>query len=130
MTNRTLEDHLNEAGETIDTTYPCVECGENLPAFALVEDGDGWICGNCLIDRARTVVQASPTPLSWDDVRGERLRLLTMSDWTQIADVNDTVSEAWKPVRQALRDVPETHGDPQEAWDALKVIEASFATVS
>jgi hypothetical protein len=127
--NKTLEDHLNEAGETIDGNYPCVRCEQELPAFALVEDGsDGWICGNCIIDRNR-VIQASPTPLSWDDVRGERLRLLTMSDWTQIVDVDDAVSKAWKPVRQALRDVPETNNDPQNAWNSLKVIEASFPTI-
>jgi hypothetical protein len=50
----------------------------------------------------------------WERLRNKRDRLLTESDWTQIADapVNAT---AWKGYRQALRDLPEQTNDPREA---------------
>ena len=46
------------------------------------------------------------------DVRLERNQLLAASDWTQIADapVDQT---AWATYRQALRDVPQQEGFPE-----------------
>lgn len=51
---------------------------------------------------------------AWDRVRAERDRLLSESDWTQVADAPLTASEkqAWADYRQALRDVPQTQEDP------------------
>lgn len=46
------------------------------------------------------------------EVRAERNRLLTESDWTQAKDVPDAVSAKWAPYRQALRDVPQQPGFP------------------
>lgn len=44
-------------------------------------------------------------------VRAKRSRLLTTSDWTQVADAPvDQV--AWATYRQALRDVPQQEGFP------------------
>ena len=40
------------------------------------------------------------------DVRGNRNRLLTESDWTQNRDVVLSNDEEWKTYRQALRDLP------------------------
>jgi len=45
------------------------------------------------------------------EVRRERDRLLTASDWTQVADA-PVVSLEWQPYRQALRDVPQQAGFP------------------
>jgi hypothetical protein len=46
--------------------------------------------------------------------RAERDRLLTASDWTQVADAPvDQI--AWAEYRQALRDVPEQAGFPENA---------------
>jgi len=46
-----------------------------------------------------------------NQVRAERDRLLTASDWTQVADA-PVVSLEWQPYRQALRDVPQQSGFP------------------
>jgi len=46
-------------------------------------------------------------------VRWERDRLLAASDWTQIADA-PVVSLEWQPYRQALRDVPQQSGFPDD----------------
>ena len=45
-------------------------------------------------------------------VRAERDRLLTASDWTQGKDIADEVSAAWATYRQALRDIPAQSGFP------------------
>ena len=48
-----------------------------------------------------------------DEVRAERDRLLTASDWTQIADA-PVVSLEWQSYRQALRDIPQQSGFPDD----------------
>jgi hypothetical protein len=45
-------------------------------------------------------------------VRTERDRLLSASDWTQVADA-PVDQAAWAEYRQALRDVPEQEGFPE-----------------
>lgn len=45
-------------------------------------------------------------------VRAERDKLLTESDWTQVADA-PVDQAAWATYRQALRDVPEQEGFPE-----------------
>lgn len=45
-------------------------------------------------------------------VRAERDRLLQSTDWTQGADIPTTIKSAYKPYRQALRDVPLQEGFP------------------
>jgi len=53
---------------------------------------------------------------AWGRVRAERDRLLTDSDWTQVADAPLTASEkqAWADYRQALRDVPQDFPTPDD----------------
>lgn len=46
------------------------------------------------------------------DARAERNRLLSETDWTQAKDVPDSVSTKWAAYRQALRDVPQQAGFP------------------
>ena len=53
-----------------------------------------------------------PEPISQDVlVRGERDSLLTASDWTQVADA-PVDQAAWSSYRQALRDIPQQAGFP------------------
>jgi hypothetical protein len=51
------------------------------------------------------------------EVRAERNRLLAESDWTQLPDARAAMGEAkaaeWDAYRQALRDVPEQEGFPE-----------------
>lgn len=41
----------------------------------------------------------------WRKVRRRRNALLAASDWTQLPDVPENIREAYKPYRQALRDI-------------------------
>lgn len=61
------------------------------------------------------------TDRKWAEVRAERDRLLTATDWTQVADTPLTVAdrEGWAVYRQALRDIPQTQVDPDSVvWPA------------
>ena len=53
--------------------------------------------------------QAELEAIDLDMLRGERNLLLAETDWTQNADVSDTVSNKWKAYRQALRDITDTY---------------------
>jgi hypothetical protein len=46
-------------------------------------------------------------------VRIERNRLLAASDWTQLPDVTEAIRSAWAEYRQALRDIPQQSGFPE-----------------
>lgn len=43
----------------------------------------------------------------------ERNTLLQQSDWTQLPDVPQSVKDKWAVYRQALRDIPQQDGFPQ-----------------
>ena len=47
-----------------------------------------------------------------DRARLDRNRLLVETDWTQAADVPQALKDKWAPYRQALRDVPQQAGFP------------------
>lgn len=44
--------------------------------------------------------------------RLERNRLLSETDWTQTPDIPQATKDKWAPYRQALRDVPQQAGFP------------------
>lgn len=44
--------------------------------------------------------------------RSERDALLSSTDWTQAKDISDAISAKWAAYRQALRDVPQQPGFP------------------
>lgn len=52
------------------------------------------------------------TPLD-EEIRSERNRLLTQSDWTQLPDVPESIRQNWTVYRQALRDIPQQSGFPE-----------------
>lgn len=43
------------------------------------------------------------------NLRTERNRLIALTDWTQMEDIPQSTRDAWKPYRQALRDITETY---------------------
>jgi hypothetical protein len=45
--------------------------------------------------------------------RRQRDILLAATDWTQAADVPQAIKDKWAPYRQALRDVPQQAGFPE-----------------
>lgn len=55
----------------------------------------------------RMWVDIRPIEWVWGDVRKERDRRLSATDWTQLPDVPIATKEAWAAYRQALRDITE-----------------------
>ncbi len=55
-----------------------------------------------------------PLPPTAEEVRAERNGRLFASDYTQLSDVPISNRSAWVTYRQALRDVPEQAGFPEE----------------
>lgn len=62
---------------------------------------------------AKKAAAPSETDIKWMQVRNERNRLLSETDWviTKASETGVAVSDDWKTYRQALRDVP-TQSDP------------------
>lgn len=55
-----------------------------------------------------------------EEIRKERSRLLAQTDWSQAADVPQVIKDKWVSYRQALRDVPQQSGFPNEIeWPKL-----------
>lgn len=48
-----------------------------------------------------------------DELRNRRDQLLAATDWTQAKDIPDAVSSKYAAYRQALRDVPQQSGFPE-----------------
>jgi hypothetical protein len=57
-----------------------------------------------------------PDDEKWFSIRNYRNEMLTKSDWSQLADAPFTAEEknAWTAYRQALRDVPQDYGYPDD----------------
>ncbi len=62
---------------------------------------------------AKRAAAPSETDIKWIQVRNERNRLLSETDWVaaRASETGVAVSNEWKTYRQALRDVP-TQSDP------------------
>ena len=56
---------------------------------------------------------SSETDITWMQVRNERNRLLSETDWvvTRASDTGVALSDEWKTYRQELRDLPATQTD-------------------
>lgn len=52
----------------------------------------------------------------WMDVRRRRDELLDDCDWTQMPDVAEETRLAWRPYRQALRDLTEAASPADVIW--------------
>jgi hypothetical protein len=57
-----------------------------------------------------------PDDEKWFSIRNYRNELLAKSDWSQLADAPFLAEEksAWTAYRQALRDVPQDFGNPDD----------------
>jgi len=68
------------------------------------------------VDAGELTIEPDPGPTEEQiaaQVRGERDRLLTETDWTQVPDA-PVDSAAWATYRQALRDIPNQSGFPTD----------------
>jgi len=68
---------------------------------------------DCVYGTWNEVPESFFTEQKAEFVRSERDDLLKQSDWTQVADA-PVDAEAWAVYRQALRDVPQQSGFPEE----------------
>ena len=101
----------------MSNTYAIVENGLVVNvALANEPLADNWIlAGEAGIgwsyDGSNFITPPEPVPTE-EEVRAERNRLLTASDWTQVADA-PVDQAAWAAYRQALRDIPQQEGFPE-----------------
>lgn len=85
---------------------------EGAPTF----DGEKWVMTFNVVSLPQSEVDVRST-LKSQEIRNERNQLLSQTDWTQGKDIDDSISLAWAPYRQALRDVPLQEGFPfNVAW--------------
>ena len=84
-----------------------------------VDDNESIIWSNDPADFSMTWVEVetkatelqSALPLTY--LRIERNRKIAETDWTQMEDIPQATRDAWKPYRQALRDITETYSSPE-----------------
>ena len=77
--------------------------GMSIPAIAGNRDYDSLI-----VDDVSIADYVEPQK-SWVEIRGERDRRLSASDWMAVSD--RTITDAQTAYRQALRDVPQDFSD-------------------
>jgi len=68
-------------------------------------------------DSKGNLVSESFRNVEWDEVRKERNRLLSISDWRFMSD--QTPSQNWVDFRVFLRDLPQNYESANDAADAL-----------
>ena len=71
-------------------------------------DGEQWVEGETAEQRESRKKKEA------DEEREQRDALLAASDWAVLPDAPVADAQAWKDYRQALRDVPQQNGFPQE----------------
>ena len=67
-------------------------------------------------------VTVEDVPMTSDEARTQRDKLLAATDWTQVLDapIDAATREAYRAYRQALRDLPEQEGFPETiTWPEL-----------
>jgi hypothetical protein len=116
---------VDENYTMIDLTIKWAEIDEELPFTASPDDCEAH--GRAIFvaavageygSVAKYLPPPAPTPEELAaEVRAERNRLLAESDWTQMPDARAAMGEVkaaeWDTYRQALRDVPEQEGFPE-----------------
>jgi hypothetical protein len=107
----------NSDGKVV-ARFPTIDGAAGEAGHTLVDEAtlSGTSAPGCLVQGGAIV----PDPaLIWAALRDERNRRLTATDWTQVADMPEPTQLAWRPYRQALRDLPENTADPSAPnWPA------------
>lgn len=70
-------------------------------------------------------VSVEDIPMTGEEARAQRDKLLAETDWTQVLDapIDATTREAYRAYRQALRDIPEQDGFPEAiTWPELPAV--------
>lgn len=88
----------------------------------------GWSKANEEIARREAYngeVTVEDIPMTEDEARAKRDKLLADTDWTQVLDapIDAETREAYRTYRQALRDIPEQDGFPETiTWPELPAV--------
>lgn len=70
-------------------------------------------------------VTVEDIPMTAEEARAKRDKLLAATDWTQVLDspIDAETREAYRVYRQALRDIPEQEGFPETiTWPELPTV--------
>ena len=110
----------------IDLTVRFAEISEDLPFTASPDDCEEHgraIFAAAVAGEYGEIAEFVPYVPSIEELeaqaREQRDVLLAASDWTQLPDVPEATREAWAVYRQALRDVPQQDGFPENIdWPA------------
>jgi hypothetical protein len=110
----------------IDLTVRFAEITEDLPFTASPDDCEEHgraIFAAAVAGEYGEIAEFVPYVPSIEELeaqaREQRDALLAASDWTQLPDVPEATREAWAVYRQALRDVPQQAGFPENIdWPA------------
>ena len=110
------DEFLAEAGAyKVNVFKPYDQATQKLVGCApYIEDGFAYTVE--VLDKTAEEI-AAETASRAAGVRAQRDRLLSASDWTQLADA-PVDQAAWATYRQALRDLPEQDGFPDVAMPA------------
>ena len=75
---------------------------------------------NSTVYHGEEIVETTQIDVTWEQVRAERDRELSQTDWRAVKD--RTMSQAWKDYRTALRDLPQDHEEANDAADHWPVM--------
>lgn len=105
------EAHMPDGYVMVDVIpQPMPGAGEKVvPGLPILQDGQWVQSWNVVSMDAQEIAEREQAKAV--DVRAERNRLLTESDWTQVADA-PVDQAAWAQYRQALRDITTQSGFP------------------
>lgn len=86
---------------------------------------EDWAEGATAEEIAAWELEHPAPPPTEEEVRAKRDKLLAETDWTQVLDapIDDETRAAYRVYRQALRDVPEQEGFPENVvWPELPAV--------
>jgi hypothetical protein len=76
-----------------------------------------------IVEECERLLKLQNAPIDpWAIIRGKRNKLLSDSDWTQLADasLNSEQKQAWAVYRQALRNLPSSFSTNEEVvWPTI-----------
>jgi hypothetical protein len=112
----------------IDLTIKWVKIDEDLPFTASPDDCEEHgraIFAAAVAGEYGAVAEFVPYVPTQEEkaaaIRAERDALLAVTDWTQLPDVPEATREAYAVYRQALRDIPQQSGFPENVIWPLKL---------
>tara|TARA_R100001086_G_C11756139_1_gene236779 strand:+ start:495 stop:743 length:249 start_codon:yes stop_codon:yes gene_type:complete len=75
---------------------------------------------NSTVYHGEEIVETTQIDVTWEQVRAERDRELSQTDWRAVKD--RTMSQAWKDYRTSLRDLPQDFTEANDAADNWPVV--------